>query len=272
MARYVEASLDADTSRVPEPLTTADHWVMRQLSDATNRIGSLLDAYRYSDASDLMYHTIWDDVADWYLEASKDKAGQGMLAWVLETCLKIAHPFAPFVTETIWTTLKWDKELLIASRWPEDVKYSAIAAAEFEQVQELVIETRYVASELEGKRQTLLYQNDTLIEENQSLIARLAKLEMVAHADQPFGLRLAVPNREAWLAVDEDTLYEHQTKIELRLVDVRAMIQKLELRLSNQGYIDSAPEKIIAETRDQLRDQQALELKLVSELDVLADR
>lgn len=269
MARYIEGASSDLSDRTPHPVTTADHWVIRQLSTAATEVGKLLDDVRYADAVDYVYHCIWDDVADWYLEASKDSAGQGMLAWVLETCLKLAHPFAPFVTETIWTTLKFEQTLLIRSAWPEAVSSDDIAAAEFDRLRELVVETRYVAAELPGK-QTMLYEHDTLIEDNRGLIARLARLDDVRHVVQPKGLRLAVPNREAWLDVTEDELYEHQTKLELRLVKCRDDVDRLQSRLTNESYFTSAPAHLVEETRTQLADQLALEKKLIKELEVLS--
>lgn len=270
IARYIEGTLEENTPRTPHPQTIADQWVIRQLMEARSGIDAHLKEYRFADAADVVYHTIWDDVADWYLEASKEQTGQGMLAWVLDTCLKLAHPFAPFVTETIWTTLKWDKKLLIRSPWPEKQDYDAIAAAEFDQLRILVTETRYVAGELPGGKQTLLYEHDSLIADNEGLLMRLAKLASIEHVVQPSGLRLAVANREAWLAIDEDTLYEHQTKLELRLVETRETIKRLKGRLENESYVKNAPKKVVEETKQQLLDSENLEEKLVIELKVLA--
>lgn len=271
MARYIEANTETFDERTPSPKTTADHWVIRQLSIAAKEIADRVESYRYAEAADLVYHTIWDDVADWYLEASKETTGEGMLAWVLETCLKLAHPFAPFVTEAIWTTLKFDTSLLIRASWPTATEFDEIAAAEFDQIKALVIETRYVASELPGTKHTLLYEHDSLIEDNRGLIERLAHLGLVEHVEQPRGVRLAVPNREAWLAVDAETLYEHQTKLELRLVECRDHVAKLQARLDNPSYVASAPERIVEETRQQLDERLQLEKKLIHELEVLAD-
>lgn len=270
MARYIENKTESFEHQTPTPESIADHWVIRQLSNASREVGELIDKYQYAEALDRVYHTIWDDVADWYIEASKQSSGAGMLGWVLETCLKLAHPFAPFVTETVWTTLKMDTTLLIRSSWPTPVEYSEIAAAEFDQLRELIIETRFVASELEGK-QTLLYQHDSLIDDNRALIAHMARLKDVVFIDQPRGLRLAVPNREAWLAVSDDELYEHQTKLELRLVKTRESIDRLQSRLSNEKYVSSAPEHLVEETKKQLEEQLSLEKKLIHELDVLSD-
>ncbi len=269
MARYIEDKVELFDDRTPAPLTLADHWVIRQLTEAGKEVAALIESHRYGEAVDAVYHTIWDDVADWYIEASKESAGEGMLAWVLETCLKIAHPFAPFVTEAIWTTLKMDEGLLIRTAWPQGAVYDDIAAAEFDQIRALVTETRYVASELPAGRQTLLYEHDSLIQDNQGLITRLAHLKEVVHADQPRGLRLAVPNREAWLLVDADTLYEHQTKLETRLAATRELIARLQARLANEQYVTSAPHHLVEESRNQLDEHLSLEKKLIAELNVL---
>lgn len=269
IARYIEGRLaDTEPEAAVAPETLADHWVIGRLLLARGAIDEHMAAYRFAEAVDTVYHVVWDDVADWYIEASKQQVGQGMLRWVLETCLKLAHPFAPFVTETIWTTLKWEPTLLISAQWPDDITYHEVSAGEFEQIQTLVAEARYVAGELEGK-QTLLYQHDSLIADNAGLIARLAGLKAVEASQAPHGLRLAVANREAWLAMDADTLYEHQERLELRLAECRQQIQRLEGRLANEGYIRSAPAAIVEQSRQQLAEQRTIEGKLVAELQVI---
>jgi valyl-tRNA synthetase len=271
IARYIEDRVgETPPGAAPTPRSLADHWVLRQLEAARVSVDTNLAAFRFAEASDTVYHVVWDDVADWYIEASKQDTNADMLAFVLTTCLKLAHPFAPFVTETIWTTLKWDTRLLIRSEWPTKIDYHEVSAAEFEQVMTLVTETRYIAGELPGGKQTMVYEHDTLIADNAELIARLAKLQAVTHVVQPSGLRLAVANREAWLALDSTTLYEHQSKLELRLVKCREDISRLETRLSNKGYVAQAPKAVVEQTRDQLTEQKQLEEKLVRELEVLA--
>ncbi|OYX37781.1 hypothetical protein B7Z00_03010 [Candidatus Saccharibacteria bacterium 32-50-10] len=145
-----------------------------------------------------------------------------MLAWVLDTTLKLTHPFAPFVTETIWQTLDWHHNLLMTKQWPSDNPYDEIAAAAFERVQEFVSETRYVLAELPaGKKYSILYQNDGLVADNIDVLSHLTRVKEIRRVDQPVGLRLASSNREAWLDVDKDTLYEHQSNLEKRLAETR---------------------------------------------------
>ena len=268
MARFIEPHLESTTGSA-EPKSIADHWVVKRLELARQGIEDLLVDYRFAEASDIVYHTVWDDVADWYLEASKHETNPSLLGWVLETCLSLAHPFAPFVTEAIWTTLERDTALLISRPWPTPKAYDDIAAAQFEQLQALITEARFVAGELPGGKQTLLFENDSLIGDNTELVAKLAKLAAVSYTDQPKGLRLAVPNREAWLQMTPEVLYEHQSKLETRLAETRQRIESLKGRLANESYVAQAPPRVVEETRTQLTEQETLAERLRRELDVI---
>ncbi|TAH35641.1 valine--tRNA ligase [Candidatus Saccharibacteria bacterium] len=271
IARFIESKVGEGIEPAPTPESIADHWVLSRLEYARASIEKQLGEFRFAEAADTMYHTIWDDVADWYLEASKAAPNEPLLLYVLETCLKLAHPFAPFVTEAIWTTLQRSETPLIVTPWPAPAEYNDIAAAEFEQLKVLVTETRFVARELPGGKQTLLYEHDSLIGDNETLIAQLANLATVRHVERPSGLRLAVPNREAWLQIDADALYEHQTKLESRLAETRERVHTLQLRLDNEGYVKSAPPAIVNQTRDELDEQLELESRLQNELSVLSE-
>lgn len=272
IARYVSDQIGDHYTPGGEltPKSTADHWIIRQLNAAATDIDTHLQNYRFAEAGEVVYHTIWDDVADWYVEVSKKQDNPAMLAWVLDTCLKIAHPFAPFVTETIWQSLDWHSNLLMTTSWPQVNPHDEIAAAAFERVQKLIVEARYVISELPGnKKYGLVYQNDTLIDDNVEIIKHLARLLSVTKVDQAKGLRLAASNREAWLDVDEDTLYEHQHNLELRLAKTREFVKNLETRLNNKGYTDKAPAHLVEESRKDLAAKQLLIQRLQDELNVL---
>lgn len=271
IARFIEGKMEDNyTPRPPTPKSLADHWIIRELLAASADIDTQLENYRFAEASETVYHAIWDNVADWFIEASKTQDNPYMLAWVLETSLKIAHPFAPFVTETIWQTLGWDKTPLISSSWPTPVNYDDIAAGEFERLQKLVVEARYVMAELPGSgKYGLLYQNDSLIADNADLIKHLARVKEVREVDQAHGLRLAASNREAWLDVREETLYEHQTNLEVRLAEARQFIKNLEVRLSNENYVQKAPAHLVEESRKELEAKQQLVKRLEDELSIL---
>ncbi len=271
IARFIENKLGENYQPgTPEAQTPADHWIISELETAKTTIERTLDDYRYAEAGEAMYHAIWDSVADWYVEASKDQDNPDLLAWVLDTSLKLAHPFAPFVTETIWQTLPWHNNLLINETWPTILDYSEIAAGEFGQLQEIVSEARFVATSLPGNdRYGLVYLSDSLIEDNQELIKRLAKLKVVEKTEQPRGLRLALHNHDAWLDVSEKTLEEHKENLEMRLASTHQEIKTLEGRLSNENYVSKAPAALVEESKKQLQEKQALVERLLHELEIL---
>ena len=271
IARFTEDKLgEGHRISVPVPKSLADHWIIRELNNAITDIEGKIETYRLAEASESMYHAIWDDVADWYIEASKQQDNRAMLAWVLDTSLRLAHPFAPFVTETIWQTLSWHKELLIKTAWPEPMYCDEIAAAEFGRLKHLVTEARFVTNELPGNnRYVLLYQDDNLIADNTELIKKLAKLKDVTEVDVPRGLRLANSGRQAWLDISTKTLAEHQTNLEVRLAEAFEDIKALEARLANDNYVAKAPAKLVEQSRELLAQKQALVGRLQHELEVI---
>ena len=273
VARFIEASVGDNTPTAdPDPHSIADHWIIKRLNTAAESIEQLLQDYRFAEASEVVYHTLWDDVADWFVEASKVENRISMNAHVLDTILKIAHPFAPFVTETIWQAVSWHDDLLAAQQWPVHKEYSDIMAAQFSRLTRLVGEARYVMSELPGNdRYSILYMDDSLVADNAELIKKLANAKSVEHVDQARGLRLAASGRDAWLDLDADTLYEHQTNLEKRLAQTRNEVAALEGRLANENYVAKAPAVLVEESKQLLADKQKLVERLESELQVISN-
>lgn len=272
IARYIEDKVtEGFRGGPPEPKTIADHWIVHRLNMAIDDTKNKIETYRFAEAQETVYHVIWNDVADWYIEASKSQHSPSMMAWVLETCLKIAHPFAPFVTETIWQTLPWHDNLLISAAWPGETKFNDIAAAEFSRLKDLITEARFVITELPGnERYSMLYQNDSLIADNVIIIRQMARLKDIQHVDQARGLRLANSGREAWLDIPAEVLYEHQSNLEIRLNETNNAISTLEARLNNENYVSKAPAKLVEESKTLLEQKQALKKRLLNELEVLS--
>lgn len=269
IARFIGSKIDEGYQpTTPELRTLADHWVVRELEQASENIERALASYRIAEAGESVYHAVWDSVADWYVEASKNNDNPDLLAWVLETVLKLTHPFAPFVTETIWQTIPWHDTLLINQEWPtKELEYSEIAAETFGQIQKLVTEVRFVTASLPGNdRYSLIYRQDSLVEDNKDLIKQLTRVHDVTQQESPQGLRLAVAGREAWLNVPEKVLLEHRTNLEMRLADTRREADIISLRLKNKGYLEKAPESLVNESRRQLEEKQEQIERLVSEL------
>lgn len=274
IARYTENLVgDRTPAASPQLQSLADHWIARQLDEAAQSLDRQIATYHFAEAGETIYHTVWDDVADWYIEASKVEQNIDMNAYVLDTILRLTHPFAPFLTETIWQALPWHDTILASETIPDRLEYDDIAAAAFGRLKDLVSEARYVVSELPGnKRYGLLYMDDSLVADNIELVKKLARVTSVEYVDQARGLRLAASGRDVWLDIDDETLYEHQANLEKRLAEERQHIRTLEVRLANDNYVAKAPAALVEESRKTLREKQELITRLQNELQVVSNK
>lgn len=268
IARYIE-NINGDDFQAgnPEAKSLADHWVMGKLQQNISQIGNDLDNYRFSEAYNRLYHFVWDDVADWYIEASKVEKNPDLLAYVLSSILKIAHPFAPFLTETIWQTLSWNgNQLLINQKWPVSRKYDKKQVKQFDEIQNIVSEIRYITKALEVKFPGLYFKDEPFLKENCDLIKRLAGLSNCQEVESGRGMHLTRTALNCWLDIDLNTAQKYVTKLRVNKLDREAAIEKLQSRLNNKSYTDKAPAEIVDQTKEQLESEKALLAKLEREL------
>jgi valyl-tRNA synthetase len=292
MARYIASrppapSLRAQRSNPAVATTAAEHWVFRQLDNARQQIEKLLADFRFAESYEVLYHVVWDDVADWYIEASKivetsetvnasaspsviasaakqssNKSGlprqtslarnDGALISVLQYVLKLAHPFAPFVTETIWQSLSDDVKpttLLISQQWPEKLNYDHHQAADFDKIIDIVREIRRANIELGGGRRAV-YSDDKFVGDNAEIIKFLARSGSVKTGQS--GLKLNLPDHEIYLQASDAEIGKYQEKLAKTAAETKAKTAALEARLANKSYIKNAPPALVAETRAEL--------------------
>lgn len=261
IARYVEAKVGDDfhMKHKPEPVSLADHWLLTKLHETTKSITYDLDNYRFSEAVSTLYHFVWDDFADWYIEASKTAVNKGMLAYSLESILQLTHPFAPFVTETIWQTLRWEGDtLLVNNHWPEPRSGDSKASAGFDRIKDLVTEIRFLAATTGVNRPILQHQNDPFVAEHAELITSLAKLGGIETVETSSGLPLTSIRAAAWLDFDADTIKTVTEQLAAKVAETKKSITQLEARLANKAYVDKAPEALVEQTKQQLTDAKKL--------------
>ena len=270
IARYVEGVVGDDFElRNPKPRSSADHWVMNRLHSSLLETQKLMDSYEIGKAYEVLYHFIWDDFADWYIEASKINTNNNILVYVLESVLKAAHPFAPFVTETIWDTLKWEDGLLIVSKWPKTHTTEIAKEHEFEEVRKMVHEIRNISSELSQKEMTLYYSQSKFLDDNGELITHLTNLLGVSKVSSGHGLHLTQSQEDAWLDVEATKVELYITALEARLKELDTIISNLEGRLSNKSYTANAPKQLVQETKQQLNDAQESKNRLKTQINKL---
>jgi len=268
IARYAEDKVGDDFALKgdPKPETSADYWVLSKLQHLTDQLTVFLDEYRFAEAYETLYHFVWDDFADWYLEASKTNLNKGVLAYGLETILKLAHPFAPFITETIWQTLKWEGDsLLIVSTWPKGLKVDEDKAKDFEEIRAIVGEIRLVRSTLNVRDLHLYHKGESFLNENAELIKTLAKLSAVTEVRDGSGLHLTTTTHDSWLDVDQETAKHFLSKLQAKATEEEKVISQLEERLANKSYTKHAPKEIVEQTKQQLSEAKERLAKVTDE-------
>ena len=258
IARYVEDKVgEGRRAGEPQLQSAADHWIMRCLSRTADGIAKHLDHYRYSEAYDMLYHFVWDDFADWYIEASKTEENKPLLAFALEAILKIAHPFAPFVTETIWQTLEWQPtQVLAAADWPVIPAADAKHARAFETVKTVITEARAMIKAMGAGPTTLVYHDAPVVEANAELIKRLGRLKAVAYGQHQDGVRLTQTAYDLRLDISEELARAYAAGLKEQELAEKVSLKNLEARLSNKNYVAKAPEKVVAQTRQQIEATQ----------------
>lgn len=258
IARYIESVAEGQKSEK----TIADEWINRQLNTAIGNISSCLDNYRFSEAYELLYHFIWDDFADWYIEAGKHSPDREKLDYILSAVLKLCHPFAPFLSETIWQTLKDDDSLLISEKWPNKPGFDIQDAADFEKLKAIISEIRGLKITLGLTGGELRFKDSEVIFDNAEIIRRLARLETVSSVGGGRGLALTQTNEKCWLDIDAKSARRLSKTLDEKIEPLQKTINTLSDRLGNPSYIEKAPEKLVEETKSQLKDAQEEQARL----------
>jgi valyl-tRNA synthetase len=267
IARFIEDQVDDPAKlKEPHPETVADHWILYRLQHFTNEISCDLQQYRFSEAYEKLYHFVWDDFADWYIEASKATPNLPLLCAILEDILVLTHPFAPFVTETIWQALGWQKQLLAETSWPVARNYDSQMADEFNELQAIITEARFIVNAVKAKDVTLYHANELLIANNEALITRMGRVATVLPSDAGQGIRLTGTKSACWLDIDTATARSYVSELESKLKAQEVSVARLEGRLGNKSYMDNAPEQVVAQTKAQLVEAEALRQSIKSEI------
>lgn len=257
IARYIEGRAGESTKAVQNPklVSDADHWIVDRLNKTIEEISGHLEAYRFSEGYDALYHFVWDDLADWYIEASKSNDRTDVLMFVMCETLRLAHPYAPFVTETIWQTLDWTSDSMLASEeWPKPSRADQERAARFRGIQAVITEARMIIKAL-GTRTTKLYYREgsgaEVLAENDVFIARSTGLAGVTPVSDGSGLRLIGTPYDCWLDIDRLAASEYAQKLAREQEQTQQQIDGLQKRLANSAYVKQAPKHIVQQTKDQ---------------------
>ena len=267
-------SLRNATSDSYTTLNMGEDWICREINDCLSQVAQDMTNYRFAEAVEALYSTIWDKYADWFLESQKIYKNIDLLKITLEHLLIALHPFAPFVTEAIWQNLSWTDGFIITAKWPEELKYDPISASEFESLIQVVQEVRGTLQSLPGtnnaKKYELLYDNDSLVADNLLLIQTLTRVPAITALDgSPRGLRIALANHELYLDVPAKVVEAYRDALTEKILAVGRELDALNLRMQNPNYVDKAPAHLVLETQQQITEKEQLISRLKTQLELI---
>jgi valyl-tRNA synthetase len=308
-SRFIITSLEkVETPINTEPdWTLSDSWIWARVQELVRTAERLFQTYQYGEAGHQIYEFFWSELADWYIEVAKLQLAEGgerayntarTLVRVLDLCLRLLHPFIPFVTEELWGNLRkaildspladiaegWGEALIIA-RWPEPREkegWEDRCVADFSVLQETIRSIRNIRAEKNvkpGKRIPAMLsagEKTELFRQQKNVISTLAQVDndnfvistsLPAKQDNQVGI--AIGAVEIYLPLEGlvDTTEERE-RITKALGEAESQAARLEKLLSS-SFAERAPAEIVQKERVKLADFLETVAKLKNQLEKL---
>ncbi len=253
--RFVQMQTEGkEISDTVMPESLADRWILSRLSHVSNEVSDHLEKYDISAAGDKIYHFVWGEFCDWYLEANKVQSNPTILNFVLKEILKLTHPLCPFVTEKLWQELGY--KMLIQSEYPELNFKDETAEKSFEMLQNVITQIRSLRADNKlNPKEKLMVSGNIEDTETQKLIEVLAGLNFGQTSKN------AAQIIEGNLALNVEIPVDKNRQIKA-IEALKKSITALEGRLSNTDYTEKAPPHLVQQTRDELEETKAKLAKL----------
>ena len=295
-ARFVFMNLD-DTAAAPAqrpPATLADRWILTRIGEVSDQVAGAINDYQFNEAAGLCYQFVWHEFCDWYLEMAKQAfygddqelkdAAQHTVLAALGASLKLLHPFMPFVTEEIWQRLPGTEGSIMSAAFPDSSGFpkDEKALADMTLLMGIIAGIRNIRGEMNlppSKNVRVVIDTDnteetTCIQKNSGQVKTLAKVENLT-----IGSGLKKPEASATAVFGDTSIHvilkglldfgEEKKRIRKSILKIEKDLKASEKKLSNPGFLDKAPEDIVADVRAKAETLTAKRDKLAHNLAVL---
>jgi len=264
-----------------EELSLADKWILSRLNKTIGKATTSLENYRFNEVANSLYEFFWHQFCDWYLELTKTDIGQArvqaVLIHVLETSLRLLHPFMPFLTEEIWQRLPHEAPSIMVAPWPRVDR--ALIDGDSEHNMDLIINEvtaiRNIRSDWKvppSKRVDVALRVSTkgqeeLLKRHSSYIESLARVEKVE-----IGRKLTKPKGSATAIVEGvEThvglrglidLKKERVRLSRELEKVKAELGSVDEKLKQREFLRKAPRDVITKEKARRDDLKAKKQRL----------
>ena len=273
--------MSIDDINIGDDLTLADRWILSRLQTTIESVTRLFEKFEFGEAGRELYHFIWDDYCDWYIEMTKETlqdessdntTTKSILVYVLDQFLRLLHPIMPFVTEEIWQNIKGGQESIVVATYPT-VKAEYQDAASEQAMTKLIDIIRAVRTIRSDANASLSKAIDIFIKVNDESDVQLleANRQYIERFGHPEALEISLspetPNEVISQTLSFATVMmplEGLIKIEDEIKRLEADASKLQKevdrvtkKLANENFVSKAPEAVVEEERQKGETYQA---------------
>ena len=271
-ARFVLMNLpeDFNETELPAELAIEDKWLLSQYNELIKAATENLENYDIGVAEQKIVDFIWDTYCSWYIELAKARlqgenadSARRVLVYVLTGVLKLLHPFMPYITEEIWQALPHEGDSIMVSAWPEydETHCFEQEAADFTKVMDAIKAIRNRRAEMNvppSKKATVYIEaaNGKVFEQCAPFFLRLAsasEVEVNREFDKNGAVQVITDSAKIYMPMAEliDTAKELE-RLNKEMEQCQKQAAGLEGRLNNPGFVNKAPENVVAAERDRL--------------------
>ncbi|MCE5324835.1 MAG: valine--tRNA ligase [Planctomycetaceae bacterium] len=265
----------------------SDAWILSRLNATIAQATASIEAFRFNEVADTLYHFMWDEFCDWYLEIAKNRINAGqqdpkaVVAHCLDVLLRLMHPIIPFITEAIWQNLNdvcpvrgpgaaEAEPLLVRAQWPmaDSAAINENAQQNFDLLQEIIRQVRNVRTQHNvppSRRVDVAIEADghvkELLTQNADLLRFLAQVQTVTFrsGDEPAPANAAavVAGGAKLYVLDVVDAAAETARLTKQAQTLEKGIAGIMGKLANEKFVANARPDVVAKERQRLEQLQA---------------
>ena len=285
-ARFLQANgVTASTSReAPHATLPVNRWIIAETVATVQAIDTAMAELRFDAGANAIYHFVWDQFCDWYIELTKgsmDDETKAVAGWAFDQILVMLHPFMPFITEELWQLTGQRAQELIVAEWPVALyEVDTDAQGEIDWLIRLVSAIRTARTELNvppGAKLRMVVRDAAdatrgRLDRQGAALARLGRIESLAFGEDVAGGAAQIVVDEATFILPLEGVIDiaaEKTRLEKALAAAAKERDSLGGRLSNPAFVEKAKPEAVAKAREDHAEKTAEAERLKAALDRL---
>lgn len=297
--RFILMNFDEDEPKAElAELTASDKWILSKANSLNREVTANMDNYELGIAVQKIYDFVWDEFCDWYIEMAKprlydkDDSTRSAALWTLKTViinsLKLLHPYMPFITEEIFTSIQSGEETIMLSQWPvfkEEYNFEK-EEKEIEIIKEAVKGIRNIRAEMNvppSKKSKVYVVSDSeevlnVFENGKAYMMTLGYANDMQTQKDKSGIEddaVSVILKEAVVYIPFAELVDISKEIERLTKETEKLkkeVERVENKLNNPGFVAKAPESVINEEKEKAEKYNIMLKQVFKQLEALRNK